>query len=271
MSDTIEKPEVPFTQIANVVLNCRTLSFKAKGIYAFMICKPKGWNFTINSMAKQVKDGKAGIHAGIKELKDAGWVSYVKHQDGTGTYRLRNELKPLEITEDKPKPEKQDVAAESHIPISPSSENPDMAFRDVLVRKKNSNKDSISNKDIHTHDSQIDIVNSFKPNEASESVIRESYPNINNRMANGLVLAFIDKMLERTLSDDGKPWVDIQSQFRNYVRGKWIKPVEPTMTKQSAEPSYGDLGIIIQHEKERRQKGGKAVDISQLANQMRTG
>jgi len=137
-----KKSKVPFSQIANIVLNDPDLSFKAKGIYAYMISKPDNWNFTIRSMAAQVKDGVASIQGGIKELKDSGWVKYIKYKNGSGVYIIRNDVAGF-----KPHTEKQNKAKESHIPKKPYTENPYMENQDELVIKINSNKDSISNKE----------------------------------------------------------------------------------------------------------------------------
>ena len=123
-----KKSKVPFAQIANIVLNDPDLSFKAKGIYAYMISKPDNWNFTIRSMAAQVKDGVASIQAGIKELKDSGWVKYIKYKDGSGVYLIRNDVAGF-----KPNIEKQNKAKESHIPKKPYTENPYIARCNAVV------------------------------------------------------------------------------------------------------------------------------------------
>ncbi len=138
--NVIKKSEVPFAQIANIVLNDPNLTFKAKGLYAYMISKPDNWNFTIQSIASQVKDGKASIQAGIKELKESGWIKYYKYKNGSGVYWIRNDVVGF-----KPKPENRTKANESHIPKKPYTENPDLENRDELVIKIDSNKDSINN------------------------------------------------------------------------------------------------------------------------------
>jgi hypothetical protein len=143
MSDSIKKARAPFAQIANDVLNSPDLTFKAKGIYAYMVSKPNNWKFTIRSMATQVKDGRDGIQSGIKELKEAGWIKHIKRKDGTGVYLIRND-----ITRIKPNTDNPTMAADSQIRISPHTENPDQDNPDVLVIKSNSNKDKESNKDV---------------------------------------------------------------------------------------------------------------------------
>jgi hypothetical protein len=139
MQNDIHKQSVGFAQIANEVLNDRSLSFKAKGIYAFMFSKPDRWNFTIRSMAKQVKDGEDGIKSGIQELKKLGYIKYEKHRDGSGTYHLN-------VTRS-PKVENPVKASESHKGKSPRREIP-LKGKSTRISNKEpgSNKDSISNK-----------------------------------------------------------------------------------------------------------------------------
>ena len=40
------KQNIPFTQIANDLLNDKLISFKAKGVYSFLYSKPSGWYFS---------------------------------------------------------------------------------------------------------------------------------------------------------------------------------------------------------------------------------
>ena len=92
-NNTIQKDLLPFTQIVNELLNDNRISFKAKGIYAFMFSKPNNWNFTIKSMAKQSKEGVNAIAEGLKELKQIGWVDYKKYPNGEGRYYLNTKPK----------------------------------------------------------------------------------------------------------------------------------------------------------------------------------
>lgn len=86
MTATIRKDVDPFTVVPNQVLNSMDISLSAKGMYAYMKSKPDNWNFTIRSMAKQLKEGQTAISSAVKELRDAGLVTYKKNTDGTGIY-----------------------------------------------------------------------------------------------------------------------------------------------------------------------------------------
>lgn len=64
----------PFTAIPNELLNCHTLSFKAKGIYSYLMSKPDGWVFYNDAILKETKDGLSSFQSGIKELVTTGWL-----------------------------------------------------------------------------------------------------------------------------------------------------------------------------------------------------
>ena len=145
----IEKQIIPFTQISNEILNSKDLSFKAKGIYAYMYSKPDGWNFTLRSMAKQVKEGKEAISKGIDELKEAGLVEYTKNNDGSGTYKFFHTFEREE-----PDPENQD---------QPNPENPNMGKSERI-----SNKDTNSNKDKKIKQKEIPIYYKLYSNKVKE-------------------------------------------------------------------------------------------------------
>ena len=52
------------------------LSFKAKGILAYFMSRPDGWEISIADLIHRSTDGRDGIYAGMKELKDAGHIEY---------------------------------------------------------------------------------------------------------------------------------------------------------------------------------------------------
>jgi hypothetical protein len=86
--NSIKKMNIPFTQVANKLLESKTISLKAKGLYSYMFSKPEGWVFTAIRMEKQLKESRDSILSGLKELKTSGWISYDKQGNGTGIYTL---------------------------------------------------------------------------------------------------------------------------------------------------------------------------------------
>lgn len=65
-----------FVMIDKTFLEDERLSFKAKGILAYLLSKPDNWKVIVGNLVKYSKDGKSAVYAGLKELKECGY--YVK-------------------------------------------------------------------------------------------------------------------------------------------------------------------------------------------------
>jgi hypothetical protein len=78
----VEKnPDNPYVTIdVRPILNPK-LSFKAKGILTYFMSRPNGWEINMVDLVNRSKDGTASIRAGLKELKKAGHMEYVKERD----------------------------------------------------------------------------------------------------------------------------------------------------------------------------------------------
>jgi hypothetical protein len=68
------KRENPYAQIDKTVLNDTRLSWKAKGLLAFLLSKPDTWEINIKNLIKQAKDGKEAVYSGINELITFGYI-----------------------------------------------------------------------------------------------------------------------------------------------------------------------------------------------------
>ena len=68
------KRENPYVQIDKTVLNDTRLSWKAKGLMAFLLSKPDTWEINIKNLIKQAKDGKEAVYSGITELIQFGYL-----------------------------------------------------------------------------------------------------------------------------------------------------------------------------------------------------
>lgn len=63
-------------------LNDKNLSWKAKGIIAYMLSMPDDWVFYINELTKHSTDGEKSFRSGLKELKDNGYVKRKPVREG---------------------------------------------------------------------------------------------------------------------------------------------------------------------------------------------
>lgn len=83
----LTKQQAPFTQVPNELLTDCSISLKAKGIYALMYSKPDKWTFYETGLAKESRDGKDAVGAGLDELVKAGWLKRSGgRQEGTNRF-----------------------------------------------------------------------------------------------------------------------------------------------------------------------------------------
>lgn len=84
MSKLIKKYQKRFTTIDNGVLNDTSLSWKAKGLFAYLWSKPDDWDFYEIEIAKHSSDGRSSLRAGIKELEGRGYLTRSRQRSTDG-------------------------------------------------------------------------------------------------------------------------------------------------------------------------------------------
>ena len=60
--------------VANEVLKDKNLSFKAKGLYAYLFSKPDKWDFSSTRMVLETTDGRKAIMGMLTELEESGYL-----------------------------------------------------------------------------------------------------------------------------------------------------------------------------------------------------
>jgi|GEM_PF-1310222 len=101
-----------FTILSNKLLQDKRLSFKAKGLMAFMLSLPPDWDYSIEGLAYCSKDGINSITTALKELKQCGYLTMERTRDTKGRldgteYIIREEPEQP-ILENKPQAPKCD-------------------------------------------------------------------------------------------------------------------------------------------------------------------
>ena len=102
MENNFKKQVVPFTQVPNNLLYNPDISFKAKGLWAYMSAKPEGWYFSADRIAEETKEERKAILAGLKELSENGYITAKKKSDGRIEYTLHWENAKTSSPEPKP-------------------------------------------------------------------------------------------------------------------------------------------------------------------------
>lgn len=74
----------PYVQINKNVLNDARISFKAKGLMAYLLSLPDDWEIYESEVVKHSRDGKDSLKSAIKELIEAGYIERTRVRDEKG-------------------------------------------------------------------------------------------------------------------------------------------------------------------------------------------
>lgn len=75
---------IDYTHINNDVLNDKSLSFRARGIAAYLMSKPNGWMIRIEAIARDGKEGRDSIRSALAELATLGYVKRGRERNEKG-------------------------------------------------------------------------------------------------------------------------------------------------------------------------------------------
>lgn len=78
--------ERDFTVLPNRALRDPYLSYRARGVLAYVLSMPDNWRTSADTLARQGLEGRDAIRAAINELIRAGYARRVKAQDDRGRY-----------------------------------------------------------------------------------------------------------------------------------------------------------------------------------------
>jgi len=155
-----KKDNIPFTQVANEVLNDINLTFKAKGLYAFLYSKPEGWDFAIDRIKLQSKEERRAINTGLQELEENGYLLRKRQTSGRVVYILKSQMSKIDIGELEPNVDFSKVLKQQ------SAKKDTVSNKDLIVIK------SISNKEIY-----IGEFNNVKLSEGELEKLKDTIPN----------------------------------------------------------------------------------------------
>lgn len=76
----------PYALIHNGILNDVRLSWKARGVAAYLLSKPDDWRITHKAIAAAGPDGARAVLSAMKELEDAGYLHRSRQQREDGRW-----------------------------------------------------------------------------------------------------------------------------------------------------------------------------------------
>ncbi|MEE2034790.1 replication protein [Rhodococcus chondri] len=94
-----------FTILSNAVINDDRLSFRARGVLAWLLSKPDDWHTRSESIAAQSpREGRDAIRSALRELADLGYLVREKIQNERGQWSTIQTIYEEPVTD--PRPEK---------------------------------------------------------------------------------------------------------------------------------------------------------------------
>ena len=221
------KWEVNAFQVPNVVVDeyASQLSGNAFKLLVLIIRQTKGWGkqwdaISASRMAnilnmKLVKN----VYPYIKELEDFDLIQVSKKLGRISQYSLKQPVPNEGST-------KKGTSTEKGMSPVPNQGTTTSTKKGTLQKKLN--KETIKK----------ETIDSFSPDEKSLETVQKKYPTmlINNYVIEDLSDSFKDAMRNRKAD-----WSDIQSCFRNYVKGEYITPTKPSLVVDDRpKVSYND-------------------------------
>ena len=78
--------------VPNRVARDKTLSFRARGLLAYMLACPPGWEFNSTNLAREAAEGRDAVRSALRELTDAGYYRTRRKRVDGGQIESRNEF-----------------------------------------------------------------------------------------------------------------------------------------------------------------------------------
>jgi len=75
-----------YTVMNNTFLRDNKLSWKAKGLFAYILSLPEDWKIYLNELQTHATDGETSLRSAIKELTDNGYIIQKRLKDDKGRW-----------------------------------------------------------------------------------------------------------------------------------------------------------------------------------------
>ena len=82
----VKEKSNPYVVLNKGFLNDESLSFRAKGILAYLLSKPDNWQVYQKQLERASKDGRERIRAAVKELIDANYIMRTRRRTEDGRF-----------------------------------------------------------------------------------------------------------------------------------------------------------------------------------------
>lgn len=145
-----EKKERDFTVINNTVLKDARLSWKAKGLFCYLLSLPEDWIIYQSELLNHATDGRESLRNAIQELEQLGYLQIEKKRDGKGYFTtIYRVIENPNETDGSGKPDAENPMQETRCG-KPDAENPTLLNTNIpntdkqSTNKQNTKKESFT-------------------------------------------------------------------------------------------------------------------------------
>ncbi|WP_410973928.1 DnaD domain protein [Bacillus pacificus] len=215
-----------YTTINNTGLRDERLSWKAKGILAYILSLPDDWVFYMEEIATHAKDKISSLYSGMKELKKYGYVKRFPVKDEKGKI-IKWETIVYEV------PQEENPHVENPQMDIPHMENPHIENQTLLstnnllsTNKQNTNIQS-SSSIFSFYENNFGILNSFIAENISQWVNDTSEELVQAAMERALKQQkkwnYAEGILKQWVNNNVKTLKDVDALETEYQRNKGVK------------------------------------------------
>ena len=210
-----------FVMIDKTFLEDDRLSFKAKGILAYLLSKPDNWKVIVGNLVKYSKDGKSAVYAGLKELKECGYYvkTPIRSEDGRRISRWESTVYEM---------------PDSLLSDFQEIDNEEIENQNLENRERNNNyynnKLNINNNHVSLSVREEDKTDETDGENSVENTLEVIHDNIGyeqleqtNPEDMGLIDEFVNVMLDTLLSKGGVVRINGEEKPRALVQSQIMK------------------------------------------------
>jgi uncharacterized phage protein (TIGR02220 family) len=190
-----------YVVLNRTALNDERLSWKAKGIIAYMLSMPDNWKFYIEEIASHAKDGVDSLRSGIKELSKYGYVKRFPIRDEKTQKIIEWETVIYESPQSK-KPDREIPHMEKPYMENPQVEKPLME-KPTLLSIDELNTDELSIEELSIDIPYVEIINYLNDvaNKNFRSTTKKTKDLIKARWNEGFRFEDFKKVIDNKVKD----------------------------------------------------------------------
>lgn len=148
-----EKKERDYTVINNTVLKDTRISWKAKGLFCYLLSLPEDWVIYQSELLNHATDGRESLRNAIQELEQLGYLQVKKKRDDKGhfttVYKVIENPNSTDETDNSRKPDTENPVQKTRHG-KPDTENPTLLNTNILntniqsTNKQNTKKEQFT-------------------------------------------------------------------------------------------------------------------------------